>query len=222
MDVRLLSHHALFEEPKNRKIQKVLTTRVIVDEDILSLILGIKSDNNLPLYKKDNYMALILFLVYSGQRVVTSSRLRGEQFIEALSSDPPILTVESDQDKNRLEHLVPLHPVIIPYLKRVIENDMMGGTMFSDYLGLQRWLKSHPIPMKHTKGKIELKDLRKFFEQKSDEIGFTDANKNFIMSHGISGVNWQSYKQFLPENVYNVYMKYWKDVKLDNISLFSY
>jgi hypothetical protein len=58
-----------------------------------------------------------------------------------------------------------------------------------------------------------LKDLRKGFEQISDEIGFTDANKNFIMSHGVSSVNWQSYKQFLPDSVYKAYMKYWGDVK---------
>ncbi len=25
-------------------------------------------------------------------------------------------------------------------------------------------------------------------------------------------MNWQSYKQFSPENVYNTYMKYWKNV----------
>ena len=43
-------------------------------------------------------------------------------------------------------------------------------------------------------GKLELKDMRKFFEQKSDEIGFTDANKIFIMSHGVSSINWTSYK----------------------------
>jgi len=48
-----------------------------------------------------------------------------------------------------------------------------------------------------------------FFEQKSDEIGFTDANKNFIMSYDMSSINWTSDKQFLPENVYKRYMECW-------------
>lgn len=68
--------------------------------------------------------------------------------------------------------------------------------------------------MKHTRGKLELKDLRKFFEQKSDEVGFNDENKNFIVSHGVSSINWQSYKQFLPENVYNRYMVCWGEVTI--------
>jgi hypothetical protein len=36
--------------------------------------------------------------------------------------------------------------------------------------------------------------MRKYFEQKSDEIGFSDANKNFIMTHGCSSIGWTSYK----------------------------
>ena len=214
MDARLLSYHSLFEEPKNRKAQKVLTTRVIVDDDIISLISAIRSDDKVPDFKKENYQALILFLAYSGQRVVTASRLRKEQFAAAISSEPQILTVEAKQDKNRLEHLVPLHPVIIPYLERVLKHDMRECENFFDYLGLQRWLKFHPVSMKHTKGKVEVKDLRKYFEQKSDDIGFTDANKNFIMSHGVSSVNWQSYKQFLPETVYRNYMEKWGDITI--------
>jgi len=66
----------------------------------------------------------------------------------------------------------------------------------------------------HTNSVFQLKDLRKFFEQKSDEIGFVDANKNFIMSHGVSSNNWTSYKQFLPENVYTRYMECWNIVNI--------
>lgn len=66
-----------------------------------------------------------------------------------------------------------------------------------------------------TAGKLELKDLRKFFEQMSDEIGFNDANKNFIMSHGVSSINWTSYKQFLPENVFMRYMEFWEKIRID-------
>ena len=79
-----------------------------------------------------------------------------------------------------------------------------------------RWLFQNPVQLTNIDGKLQLKDLRKFFEQKSDEIGFNDANKNFIMSHGVSSINWTSYKQFLPENVYKRYIDCWGSVDINN------
>jgi hypothetical protein len=32
------------------------------------------------------------------------------------------------------------------------------------------------------------------------------------MTHGVSGVEWSHYRHPLPENVYDIYMKYWADV----------
>ena len=34
------------------------------------------------------------------------------------------------------------------------------------------------------------------------------------MTHGVSGIAWQHYKQPLPENVYDVYIKFWANVDL--------
>ena len=34
------------------------------------------------------------------------------------------------------------------------------------------------------------------------------------MTHGVSGIDWKHYKHPLPENVYDIYMKYWADVRL--------
>jgi hypothetical protein len=34
------------------------------------------------------------------------------------------------------------------------------------------------------------------------------------MTHGVCGIDWKHYKHPLPENVYDIYMQYWKDVKL--------
>ena len=79
---------------------------------------------------------------------------------------------------------------------------------------LQMWFKRNPQSMNHTKGKLNAMDLRKFFEQKSDEIGFVDAHKNLIMSHGCGSIGWKSYKQFLPENVYKKYIECWGSVTL--------
>ena len=32
------------------------------------------------------------------------------------------------------------------------------------------------------------------------------------MTHGVSGIDWRHYRHPLPENVYDVYIQYWKDV----------
>jgi hypothetical protein len=119
--------------------------------------------------------------------------------------------VNVEQDKIRLQHYGPLHPTLISPIETIITGKRDDELVF-DYFGLQRWLKHHPISMCHTKGKLQQKDMRKFFEQKSDELGFNDANKNFIMIHGVSSINWTSYKQFLPENVYAHYMACWGSV----------
>jgi hypothetical protein len=155
---------------------------------------------------KQNYCCAILFLAYSGQRVITACRITVGQFRDALNRSPHVLTVQARQDKIRLEHYAPLHPLIIPYLIDAIEGRSSDEGLFS-YEGLKQWLSRNPVPLSQTKGNLQLKDLRKFFEQKCDEIGFNDANKNFIMSHGVSSINWTSYKQFLPENVYKRYME---------------
>ena len=35
-----------------------------------------------------------------------------------------------------------------------------------------------------------------------------------LLTHGVSRVDWRFYKHPLPEYVYDVYMKNWKDVRL--------
>ncbi|WP_292346439.1 MULTISPECIES: hypothetical protein [unclassified Methanoregula] len=148
---------------------------------------------------------------------MTTERFTVGQFKQALSQNPLVLKVLASQDKIRMEHLVPLHPELVPYLKRVIEKKKDEERVFN-LNSLQMWFKRNPQSMIHTKGKLNAMDLRKFFEQKSDELGFADANKNFIMSHGVSSINWTSYKQFLPENVYKRYMDCWGSVEILNLN----
>jgi hypothetical protein len=57
-----------------------------------------------------------------------------------------------------------------------------------------------------------LGDLRKFTEQYGDIIQWDQSNRAYIMTHGVSGIDWKHYKHPLPEHVYDVYMKYWKDI----------
>jgi len=181
-----------------------------VDQDVRNALTEIDK-STLSKIKKTNYTALLLFLAYSGQRAMTAAQLTIEQFSRAINTNPPVLTVEAHQDKIRMAHYVPLHPNIIPNLASLVKNRSDSSPIF-EYAGLMRWLRKNPIRLQRTEGRLQLKDLRKYFEQKSDEIGFSDANKNFFMSHGVSSINWQSYKQFLPENVFRKYIEYWEDV----------
>ncbi|MFZ1898066.1 hypothetical protein [Methanoregula sp.] len=199
--------------PKVRREIKLMTPRIMVTEDVQEAIAKIHSNPLVQDDRKRHYTGLLLFLAYSGQRPTTVSRLTVGQFRKALAANPNVLIVESWQDKIRMAHYVPLHPVLIPYLTDMIKDRANSERMFSTF-GLQTYLVRHPMPLHKIQGTLDLKDMRKLFEQKSDELGFTDANKNYIMSHGVSSINWTSYKAFLPENIYRVYMKYWGNVKI--------
>jgi hypothetical protein len=73
------------------------------------------------------------------------------------------------------------------------------------------WVKRQKIPMSRFEGHFVLGDLRKFAEQYGDAIGWDQSNRAYIMTHGVSGIDWKHYKHPLPEHVYDVYMNYWKD-----------
>jgi hypothetical protein len=140
------------------------------------------------------------------------ARIEREQISHALEQSPSVLMVKAEQDKIRLEHFVPLHPRLVQILRDTVGNS--NGSKLFLYDSLRRYLQRANIRLSRTDGHIQLKDLRKYFEQMSDELGFTDAHKNYIMSHGVSSVNWQSYKQFLPETVYKNYMDKWANVSI--------
>jgi hypothetical protein len=63
-------------------------------------------------------------------------------------------------------------------------------------------------------GYFVLSDLRKFTEQHGDVIGWDSSNRAYILTHGVSSVSWSHYRNPLPENVYDIYMKYWRNVEL--------
>jgi hypothetical protein len=191
----------------------MLTSRIVVVEDIQHAIENINNTHSLSDYQKLRYSTFLLFLAYTGQRPMTTERITVSQFKQALSQDPPVLTVLASQDKNRMEHLVPLHSELVPFLERVINGKKDNDRVFN-LNSLQMWFKRNPQSMIHTRGKLHAMDLRKFFEQRSDDLGFTDAHKNFIMSHGCSSIGWKSYKNFLPDQVYKTYMKHWGSVKI--------
>ena len=60
----------------------------------------------------------------------------------------------------------------------------------------------------------ELSNLLKVAEQRGDLVGWNESNRAYILTHGVRGVEWSNYRHPLPEHVYDVYMKYWADVRL--------
>ena len=73
-------------------------------------------------------------------------------------------------------------------------------------------MKREKIPLKRISGQFVLGDLRKFAEQYGDIIQWEHSNRAYILTHGVSGVEWAHYKCPLPEYVYDACMKYWSDV----------
>jgi hypothetical protein len=129
-----------------------------------------------------------------------------------LQSDQPCIEVQSSQDKIKMQHYVPLHPHVIRVVQPLLDGKSDEGEMF-EYNSLVMWIKRQKIPLTRTASHFALGDLRKFAEQYGDVIQWDHSNRAYIMTHGVSGVDWKHYKHPLPEHVYDVYMQYWKDVE---------
>jgi hypothetical protein len=76
------------------------------------------------------------------------------------------------------------------------------------------WFKRQNLLLTRISSHFVLGDLRKFAEQHGDVIGWEHSNRAHIMTHGVSGIDWKQYKHLLPEHVYEVYMRYWKEVAI--------
>ena len=214
--VELLLYY--LEKPKKRREQKLLTPFIVVDEDIRNTLDCIAHCPSINQSTKTEFIGFFLFLAYTGQRVMTASRLTVGQFKTAFSKDLPTLFVEANQDKIRLAHVVPIHPVLIPLLMPLIRDRDDSEPMFN-YEPFMKWLRKNPILLMRSDGRMGLKLARKYFEQKSDDLNMNQTYLKYITSHGISGVQWTNYKQFLPENVYKRYMESWGSILLWSDSL---
>jgi hypothetical protein len=130
-----------------------------------------------------------------------------------MAADKPVLQVDSSQDKVRMSHYLPLHPRLVEALKPLLVGRDDDELMFTHSSFLQ-WIKRQKIPMSRFQKPFVLGDLRKFAEQHGDVIQWDQSNRAYILTHGVSGVSWSHYRNPLPENVYDIYMKYWGDVEL--------
>jgi hypothetical protein len=124
-----------------------------------------------------------------------------------------VLKVGSSQDKIRMSHYVPLQPHVVEALKARLVGREDDELMFTHNSFLM-WIKRQKISMSRFYGHFVLGYLRKFAEQHGDVIQWDQSNRAYILTHGVSGVDWKHYKHPLPEQVYEVHMKYWKTVTL--------
>jgi hypothetical protein len=121
--------------------------------------------------------------------------------------------VLSSQDKIKMQHYVPLHPQAIQAITPLLSERNDEDALF-EYNSLGMWMKRQKIPLTRVTAHFVLGDLRKFAEQYGDIIQWDQSNRAYILTHGVSGIDWKHYKHPLPEHVYDVYMQCWQDVEL--------
>jgi hypothetical protein len=216
LDNRYYAFSIFLEKPRTLKHRKRVTNRIITKQDIKNVLTHIKtaeSDERLNTYRAQQYVAFTLFGAYTGQRSnATISKLIVEQFRESSQLEKPVVHVKASQDKIKMEHYVPLHPHVVEVLQPLLDGRRDDALMF-EYNSFWMWVKRQKIPLSRISGHFVLGDLRKFAEQHGDVIQWEQSNRAYILTHGVSGVEWSHYRHPLPEYVYEVYMRYWKDVR---------
>ncbi|MGA7076651.1 MAG: hypothetical protein WBZ42_08945 [Halobacteriota archaeon] len=217
LDPRYLAFDMFLEKPRVRKIKKKMTARVVTKDDIEHVLAVIKEEMLRGLIDEEHarqFMGIVLFGAFTGQRPYsTIAQLRVEQFRETLKSNWPVLLVEPAQDKIRMEHYVPLHPQLAGVMRILCDGREGSECMFS-LESFRKWLQKLRIPLARCNSHFVASDLRKFAEQHGDVVGWNESNRAYILTHGVRGTEWSNYRHPLPENVYDVYMQYWADVRL--------
>jgi hypothetical protein len=224
LDSRYESFRLFLVLPKAIKTCKLLTGRIVTIEDVQNVLSALKSSYKRGELDEQHYVAynaLIVFGAFTGQRTyATIGRVTAGQFERSLElrSREPTLHVSADQDKIRMAHYVPLHPRVIEAVEPLLNGKKDSEIMFP-LSALNQWLwrsrkAGDVILLSRCRSYFVLSDLRKFTEQHGDIIGWDASNRAYVLTHDVSGVSWSNYRHPLPEHVYNIYMKYWKDVDL--------
>lgn len=118
------------------------------------------------------------------------ARLTVGQFREAVQLQKPVLHVKSNQDKVKMAHYAPLAPQVIAAMKPLLDGRQDEEPMFK-HGSFRMWTKRQKIPMSRFKGHFVLGDLRKFCEQHGDIIECEQSNRAYILTHGVSTVEWK-------------------------------
>ena len=215
-DTRYQAFDLFLEMPKGLKVRKHVTSRIVTQADVENVLRAIKTafeDGEIGRDCYLNYRALALFGAFTGQRPqATIARLLIGQFRKAVSQRKPVLDILPEQDKIRMQHYCPLHPQVVECIMPALDCQADDELMFKQ-LSFERWHKQQKIQLLYCDAHFVPGDFRKYCEQQGDILQWDQSNKNYILTHGVSGVDWRFYKHPLPESVYYVYMKYWKDVR---------
>jgi hypothetical protein len=219
LDIRYRSFELFLEKPRRIKVRKNVTSRIVTKEDIgrvLDHIHSAECSGSISKSRAEQYTAFTVFGALTGQRsMATMAKLTVGQFREAFQLQKPVLHVKSNQDKIRMAHYVPLAPQVIAAIQPLLDGRQDEELMFK-HGSFWRWIKRQKIPMSRFKGTFVLGDLRKWTSQQSDISGWEQSNREYVMTHDISSISWRHYRNPLPENVYDIYMKFWGNTQLDN------
>jgi len=212
LDQRYASFDLFLQLPRSVKEQKCVTDRIVTKEDVENLLAAIGHayrSGGIDGYHCLNYEAMVLFGAFTGQRpLATIARLSVGQFREAVKMKKPVVDVLPWQDKIRMQHYCPLHPQVVEAILPVLDGRPDDALAFKQ-LSFQQCLRYHDVRLLGSNVRIVMGDLRKFAEQYGDIVQWDQSNRAYIMTHGVSGVDWKHYKHPLPENVYDAYMQYW-------------
>jgi len=181
------------EMPKGLKARKHVTSRIVTQEDVENLLLAAKrayEKGDIDAHHYGNYRAIILFGALAGQRPqATIAKLTVQQFREAIQQDKAVLDVLPAQDKIRMQHYCSLHPQVVEAVTTLFD-DGARNLMFKQ-LSFERWLKERQLALIRCGSHFVPGDLRKFCEQMGDILQWDQSNKNYILTHGVSGVDWR-------------------------------
>jgi len=216
-DQRYTMFDLFLQLPRSVKERKHVTSRIVTKEDIENILTTIKQahrSGGIDTYHNLNYKAMVLFGAFTGQRpLATIARLTVGQFKEAVKLEKPVIDVLPEQDKIRMQHYCPLHPQVVEAMLPLLDGRRGDKPVF-EQLSFQQWLRYNEVPLLQSNVRMVNGDLRKFAEQHGDIIEWEQSNRAYVLTHGVSGVDWRFYKHPLPDSVYDIYMKYWGDVSL--------
>jgi hypothetical protein len=203
-DARYQAFDLFLEIPKGLKVRKHVTNRILTKADVEQVLCTIKKAFENREIDSDhclNYRALVLFGALMGQRTqATTARLHVGQFRTAIGQKKPVIDILPEQDKIRMQHYCPLHPQVVDAVRPLLDGRRNDEPVFKQ-LSFERWLKQQKIQLLHCDAHFVPGDLRKFCERQGDILQWDQSNKNYILSHGVSGVDWRLYKHPLPEHV---------------------
>jgi len=214
-DTRYQAFELFLEMPKTLQERKHVTSRIVTKrdiEDILAAIEQAAEKEEIDECHRLNYRAIVLFGAFSGQRpLATLALLTVGQLKRTLGQHKPVLDIPPESDKIRMQHYCPLHPQVVDAAAPLLDDREDDEHIF-EQLSFERWLRKRKILLSHCSKRFVMGDLRKFAEQHGDTIQWEQSNRAYILTHGVSGVDWRFYEHPLPDSVYDIYMKYWADV----------